>query len=66
MIYVGDDVTDEDAFAALDADDVGVKVGQGKSIADLPACAAPRTSPSCSSASPMRVTRRASAPSRWT
>ncbi|HET8779764.1 MAG TPA: bifunctional alpha,alpha-trehalose-phosphate synthase (UDP-forming)/trehalose-phosphatase [Agromyces sp.] len=33
LIYVGDDVTDEDAFAALDADDVGVKVGQGKSIA---------------------------------
>ena len=32
-IYVGDDVTDEDAFAALDDDDVGVKVGQGKSIA---------------------------------
>ncbi len=33
VIYVGDDVTDEDAFAALDDDDVGVKVGQGKSIA---------------------------------
>jgi alpha,alpha-trehalose-phosphate synthase [UDP-forming]/trehalose-phosphatase len=33
-IYVGDDVTDEDAFAALDADDIGVKVGQGKSIAN--------------------------------
>ncbi|WP_448005104.1 bifunctional alpha,alpha-trehalose-phosphate synthase (UDP-forming)/trehalose-phosphatase [Agromyces bauzanensis] len=33
VIYVGDDVTDEDAFAALDAEDVGVKVGQGKSIA---------------------------------
>ena len=32
-IYVGDDVTDEDAFATLDAEDVGVKVGQGKSIA---------------------------------
>ena len=32
-IYVGDDVTDEDAFASLDAQDVGVKVGQGKSIA---------------------------------
>lgn len=32
-IYVGDDVTDEDAFATLDADDVGVKVGQGKSVA---------------------------------
>jgi len=33
VIYVGDDVTDEDAFATLDGDDVGVKVGQGKSIA---------------------------------
>ncbi|WP_369823152.1 bifunctional alpha,alpha-trehalose-phosphate synthase (UDP-forming)/trehalose-phosphatase [Agromyces sp. CF514] len=32
-IYVGDDVTDEDAFASLEAEDVGVKVGQGKSIA---------------------------------
>ncbi len=33
VIYVGDDVTDEDAFAALESDDVGVKVGQGKSVA---------------------------------
>lgn len=33
VLYVGDDVTDEDAFASLDADDVGVKVGQGKSLA---------------------------------
>jgi trehalose 6-phosphate synthase/phosphatase len=33
VLYVGDDVTDEDAFATLDTDDVGVKVGQGKSIA---------------------------------
>ncbi|MDR6907680.1 trehalose 6-phosphate synthase/phosphatase [Agromyces sp. 3263] len=33
VMYVGDDVTDEDAFATLDAEDVGVKVGQGKSIA---------------------------------
>ena len=32
-IYVGDDVTAEDALATLDAEDVGVKVGQGKSIA---------------------------------
>ena len=31
-LYVGDDVTDEDAFASLDEGDVGVKVGQGKSI----------------------------------
>jgi trehalose 6-phosphate synthase/phosphatase len=34
-IYVGDDVTDEDAFAALDVDDVGIKVGQGKSVASF-------------------------------
>ena len=33
VFYAGDDVTDEDAFATLDAGDVGVKVGQGKSIA---------------------------------
>ncbi|GGR22882.1 MULTISPECIES: bifunctional alpha,alpha-trehalose-phosphate synthase (UDP-forming)/trehalose-phosphatase [Agromyces] len=33
VLYVGDDVTDEDAFAVLDVDDVGVKVGQGKSLA---------------------------------
>lgn len=32
-IYLGDDVTDEDAFASLDEGDLGVKVGQGKSIA---------------------------------
>lgn len=33
VFYVGDDVTDEDAFAALETDDVGVKVGQGRSLA---------------------------------
>lgn len=33
VLYIGDDVTDEDAFATLDSDDVGVKVGQGKSLA---------------------------------
>ncbi|MCK8608839.1 bifunctional alpha,alpha-trehalose-phosphate synthase (UDP-forming)/trehalose-phosphatase [Agromyces sp. C10] len=33
VLYVGDDVTDEDAFATLEIDDVGVKVGQGKSLA---------------------------------
>ncbi|WP_394552462.1 bifunctional alpha,alpha-trehalose-phosphate synthase (UDP-forming)/trehalose-phosphatase [Agromyces sp. MMS24-JH15] len=33
VLYVGDDVTDEDAFAALEDGDLGVKVGQGKSIA---------------------------------
>ncbi|QEO16281.1 bifunctional alpha,alpha-trehalose-phosphate synthase (UDP-forming)/trehalose-phosphatase [Agromyces intestinalis] len=33
VLYLGDDVTDEDAFAVLEADDLGVKVGSGKSIA---------------------------------
>ncbi|MFC5790414.1 bifunctional alpha,alpha-trehalose-phosphate synthase (UDP-forming)/trehalose-phosphatase [Agromyces tardus] len=33
VLYVGDDVTDEDAFAILETGDVGVKVGQGKSLA---------------------------------
>lgn len=33
VVYVGDDVTDEDAFAALETDDLGVKVGQGRSLA---------------------------------
>ncbi|MGR2751419.1 bifunctional alpha,alpha-trehalose-phosphate synthase (UDP-forming)/trehalose-phosphatase [Agromyces arachidis] len=33
VLYVGDDVTDEDAFATLETDDIGVKVGQGKSLA---------------------------------
>ena len=32
-LFVGDDVTDEDAFAALEETDVGVKVGSGESIA---------------------------------
>jgi trehalose 6-phosphate phosphatase len=29
VLYAGDDVTDEDALATLDADDVGIKVGPG-------------------------------------
>jgi trehalose 6-phosphate phosphatase len=33
VLYVGDDVTDEDAFAALRPDDVGVKVGAGQTLA---------------------------------
>jgi trehalose-phosphatase len=32
-LFAGDDVTDEDAFAALGPDDVGVKVGTGASAA---------------------------------
>lgn len=33
VLFVGDDVTDEDAFAALESGDVGVKVGAGESAA---------------------------------
>ena len=34
VFYAGDDVTDEDAFAALDADDLGLKSGPGATIAN--------------------------------
>jgi trehalose-phosphatase len=33
VLYVGDDVTDEDAIAVLGPDDVGVKVGDGETLA---------------------------------
>src|SRR5690606_9815674 len=33
VLYAGDDVTDEDAFAVLGPDDVGVKVGDGETRA---------------------------------
>ena len=33
VLYLGDDVTDEDAFRALGADDVTVKVGDGETAA---------------------------------
>lgn len=33
VVYLGDDVTDENAFARLRADDVGVKVGPGETLA---------------------------------
>lgn len=33
VLYVGDDVTDEHAFAVLGPDDVGVKVGDGDTVA---------------------------------
>lgn len=33
VVYVGDDATDENAFAVLRGDDLGVKVGQGRTLA---------------------------------
>ena len=35
VFYAGDDVTDEDAFAALGADDVGLKSGEGPTLANF-------------------------------
>jgi trehalose-phosphatase len=35
VLFAGDDVTDENAFAALSADDVTVKVGEGETAARL-------------------------------
>jgi trehalose 6-phosphate phosphatase len=35
VFYTGDDVTDEDAFAALSRSDVGVKCGRGETAADF-------------------------------
>ena len=35
VFYAGDDVTDEDAFAALTPDDVGVKSGEGATLANF-------------------------------
>jgi trehalose 6-phosphate phosphatase len=45
VLYAGDDVTDEDAFAVLEAGDLGVKVGEGDTragarVADVDAFAA--------------------------
>ena len=33
VFFAGDDVTDEDAFAVLGADDLGLKIGQGRTAA---------------------------------
>lgn len=35
VFFAGDDVTDEDAFAALGADDVGLKSGHGSTLANF-------------------------------
>jgi trehalose 6-phosphate phosphatase len=35
VFYAGDDITDEDAFAALGADDVGLKSGDGQTLANF-------------------------------
>ncbi len=35
VVFIGDDVTDEDGFAALTAGDVGIKVGAGETAAEF-------------------------------
>jgi trehalose 6-phosphate phosphatase len=35
VLYAGDDVTDEHAFAVLGAGDIGIKVGHGSSVAEF-------------------------------
>jgi trehalose 6-phosphate phosphatase len=35
VFFAGDDVTDEDAFAALNADDLGLKSGEGVTLANF-------------------------------
>lgn len=35
LVFIGDDVTDEDGFRALTTGDVGVKVGEGESAAEF-------------------------------
>ena len=33
-VFIGDDITDENAFGVLEGDDVGIKVGRGDTVAD--------------------------------
>ncbi len=35
VLFIGDDVTDENAFATLRPDDLGIKVGSGATAADV-------------------------------
>jgi trehalose 6-phosphate phosphatase len=35
VFFAGDDVTDEDGFAALGVDDVGLKAGAGQTLANF-------------------------------
>lgn len=65
VVYLGDDVTDEDAFAALEGGDVGVKVGPGKSLAEHRV----RSPEEVADLLELLVEQRSSArlgPSRWT
>jgi trehalose 6-phosphate synthase/phosphatase len=34
VLFIGDDVTDEDVFEILEVDDLGIKVGPGETVAD--------------------------------
>jgi trehalose-6-phosphatase len=33
-VFIGDDITDENAFGVLEDGDVGIKVGPGRTVAD--------------------------------
>jgi trehalose 6-phosphate phosphatase len=35
VFFAGDDVTDEDGFEALEADDLGLKAGEGATLANF-------------------------------
>ena len=53
VLFIGDDVTDEDAFVPLTGPDVGIKVGDGATFAAL-RVDGPRTSRAARPASPRR------------